>query len=109
MNGSGDWDTRCRRGVLATLAVSLFLSAPLTGEGAAAARNAAGGEAEANARELAASLPAKVGAVVAEQRATLPDGADGVVPLSTVWGVLKALLLRCEPHDPSATSRIPVP
>ena len=72
------------------------LSAPLTGEGAAAARNAAGGEAEANARELAASLPAEVGAVVAEQRAALLDGADGVVPLSTVWGVLKALLLRCE-------------
>ena len=30
---SGDWDTRCRRGVLATLAVSLFLSAPLAGQG----------------------------------------------------------------------------
>ena len=33
VNESGDWDTRCRRGVLATLAVSLFLSAPLAGQG----------------------------------------------------------------------------
>ena len=57
-------------------------------------------EAEANARELAASLPAEVGAVVAEQRAALLDGADGVVPLSQVWGVLKALLLRCSPPRP---------